>query len=130
MLFLRVDALVSWSAMSKWHKKTSTHRAGPSPSMAPTSIAERTSQAIKNVQPPRQQVYVVNDIVNSAQKLSDTDEDPEDLDFSQLQLNASNVASFGIDWNRVPYDVALSTRVESISKLLILLLPVLLALLF
>lgn len=116
--------------MSKWHKKASTHRTGASPSVAPTSIAERTSQAIKKDPPPRQQVYVVNDIVNSAQKHPETDEDPEDLDFSQLQLNASNVASFGIDWNRVPYDDAVSSRVESITKLLILIMPILLALLF
>jgi hypothetical protein len=78
-------------------------------------------------------IYIVNEIVNNERKSSTYREQSEGKDDSLLsksQFNTSDPDSFGITWERVPYHKGFSNRVVSISKFLVLLMPVLLIVLF
>lgn len=83
--------------------------------------------------PPTTLIYIVNEIVNNERKSSTDREQSEGKDDSLLsksQFNTSDPDSFGITWERVPYHKGFSNRVVSISKFLVLLMPVLLIVLF
>lgn len=76
---------------------------------------------------------MVNEIVDGQKKLSsekDNVDEQENTLLSQLKFNASDPATFGITWERVPYNTGFSICIESMSKLFILIVPVLVALLF
>lgn len=124
--------IVSWATMSKWYRRVSSSRVSTSsPSQTPVvttdSLSSRTSKPRKD----ESQLFLVDDIVNTNRQPGvETDLDRERSRLAKLQWNASDPDSYGINWERIPYDRAFSTPVASISKLLVLLLPVLLVLLF
>lgn len=121
---------VSWPLNSKWYRKSSASRTTSStPRPAPVTTETITTPASK-LSGQRPQAYVVNEIVDDGKDLFDSGEAQEPSRLSRLQLNASDPASFGINWERVPYDTDFSIPVASISKLLVLLMPILLVLIF
>ncbi|CAF1263499.1 unnamed protein product [Adineta steineri] len=126
---------LSWSIWSKWYKRNPTQ----SPELKtsePTKATTKQTTTIKTIQvatpvPPK--LYIVNEIVNNGETpliYRDEINEKGDTLLSKLQLNASNPDTFGIQWDRVPYDTGFSNRIVSLSKLVILLLPILLVLLF
>ena len=121
---------VSWPLLSKWYRKTSTSRPSSSAPQPPAVTTEPTSTQASKKSSQKAQVYLVNDIVDGGKDSADSSEEQEPSRLSRLQLNTSNPASFGIDWERVPFDKDFSIPVASISKLLVLLMPILLVLLF
>ncbi len=112
------------------YRKSTTRRpeAPPTTTKVPAKIRPTTIRESSATQ----RVYVVNEIVNNGKKSSskENSEEQDNTLFSRLQLNASDPASFGINWERVPYGKGFSNRVASISKYLILIMPILLVLLF
>ena len=124
--------LVSWATMSKWYRRVSSSRV--STSLSPQTPVVTTDSPSSRTSKPRKdesQLFLVNDIVNANRQPGvETDLDAERSRLAKLQWNASDPDSYGINWERIPYDRAFSTPVASISKLLVLLLPVLLVLLF
>lgn len=117
--------------MSRWYRKGSGFRGGAG-TAGPTETAgvDSTSSRPSKSRQGQSRLYFVNDIVNGNQKPgSDQDDDQERLRLAKLQWNASDPESFGINWERIPYDKDFSIPVASISKLLVLLMPILLVLL-
>jgi hypothetical protein len=119
--------LVSWSIWNQWYKRTSTRRPE---TVAAIAAGVTTRQTTIKRTSPTTRVYIVNEIVNDGRKSPSYSDEQEDSLLNKLQLNASDPATFGINWERVPYDKAFSNRVASISKLLVLIIPILLVLLF
>jgi len=120
--------LVSWSIWRKWYQKTTTRRPEP-PATTTTAQVTTRRTTIKRTTEEAPQVYFVNEIVNGEREPSsqrENDEEPENSLLSRLQINPSDPAIFGINWEPVPYNKGFSNRVTSLSKLLILILTILL----
>lgn len=108
---------LSWSFWNQWYQRTTTrHPTTATSTRKPTTVANKKTSRI----------YVVNELVDGDEK---SDEDETNSLLFRSKINASDPASFGINWERVPYK-DFSDRVASISKLLILVMPVLLVLIF
>ena len=126
-----IDFLVSWSTWRKWYQRSSTRRPETSSASPVEFIPFRPTTEKRR--PATSKVYVVNELVNGEGKSSkdDSSEEQENAVLSKLKFNVSDPATFGINWERVPYDKSFGNNlVASISKLFILMIPVLLALLF
>ena len=115
--------LVSWSFWSQWYLKTTTRHPDTTPAPAPKPTTQKHPKASR--------IYIVNEIVDDAEKSNAEKDDSEQLNaiLVRSKINASDPASFGINWDRIPYN-DFSERVASISKLLILIMPVLLVFIF
>jgi hypothetical protein len=123
--------LVPWSIWSKWYKRSSTRRPETSSASPVEFVPFRPTTERRR--PVTSRVYVVNEVVNGGGKSSkeDSSEERENKVLSKLKFNVSDPATFGINWDRVPYDTNVSNNpVASISKLFILMIPILLVLLF
>lgn len=123
-------SLVSWSAWSKWYSRSSTRRPDTSPAdLARFGPDQWTTQRRR---PATSRMYVVNEIANGDQKSSSKESSEEDNNVvkPKLKFNASNPATFGINWKRVPFEKDFGNPAASISKLLILIMPILIVLLF
>ncbi|CAF3765451.1 unnamed protein product, partial [Rotaria sp. Silwood1] len=108
------------------HHKTSTVS-------STISTTERKTTIIKKIL-TTPEIYVVNEILKNGKKSpSSTDsseDDSIDVSKSKSKPYGSQTGNYGANWERISYDSAFSIRVESISKLLILIMPVLLVLIF
>ncbi len=122
--------LVPWSIWNKWYKRSTTRRPETSSASAIDVVPFRPTTAKRR--PAPSQVYVVNELVNGGGKSSkeDSSEEQDNSILSRLKLNASDPSTFGINWERIPYDKNFSNSVVSISKLFILMMPILLVLFF
>lgn len=123
-------SLVSWSTWSKWYSRTSTRRPDTSPANLARSDADQSTTQRRR--PATSRMYVVNEIVNNDPKSSSKESSEEDNEVNKpkLKFNASNPATFGINWKRIPFEKDFGNPAASISKLLILIMPILIVLLF
>lgn len=121
-----VSFLVSWSAMSLWYKRPTSALLTPAATAPPpTTPLPAPVSSEKTLDPV---VYVVNEMTDDLKASIPDPKEKEDQ--VKLQWNASNPASFGINWDPVHYETGFSSRIESVSRLIIFFIPILLALLF
>ncbi|CAF3529510.1 unnamed protein product [Rotaria socialis] len=83
---------------------------------------------------PTPAVYVVNEIVNEESRIlangDATYEQDDGTSVHKFNPKESDPLSYNVNWERVPYNTDFSNRVVSMSKLAILIMPILLVLLF
>jgi hypothetical protein len=110
-------------------KKTPARRSETSTAKTPEITTKRPTPKKR---PTTERIYFVDEIADGEKVplYKEFDGGQGDTPLSRLYFNASNPATFGITWDRVPYEKDFSHRVASISKLLILIMPVLIVLLF
>lgn len=77
-------------------------------------------------------MYLVDELVNSDQGTSSKESSEEDTAVikPKLKFNASNPATFGINWQRIPFQRDFRNCAASISQFFILFMPILVVLLF
>ncbi|CAF2916181.1 unnamed protein product [Rotaria sp. Silwood2] len=117
---------------SERHMKSSAHHSKTSTVSSPVTTTERTTTKSKTTT-KAQEIYVVNEIVDNEEKVPSSlnnNEEDDDLKHSQSNSHRSQAVNSVINWEPVHYDKDFSNRVASISKLLILIIPVLLVLIF
>ncbi|CAF1225318.1 unnamed protein product [Rotaria sp. Silwood1] len=122
-----------WLTGSEQQAKNLAHHHKTSTVSSTISTTERKTTIIKKIS-TTPEIYVVNEILKNGKKSpSSTDsseDDSIDVSKSKSKPYGSQTGNYGANWERISYDSAFSIRVESISKLLILIMPVLLVLIF
>ncbi|CAF1283572.1 unnamed protein product [Rotaria sordida] len=117
---------------SEWYTKHLTQDSTTSTVSSTASTTKRTKT--KKTTTTTTEVYVVNEIVNGEKippTFTDSSDQDDDLNVASSQSYGSQTVGSGIiNWDRIPYDKDFSNRVVSISKLVILIIPVLLVLIF
>ncbi|CAF1234724.1 unnamed protein product [Rotaria sordida] len=121
---------LSSPTLDQSHKKTSLSPFAETSSIAQTPAT--TSKYIKK-HTTTKRGYIIDTIVPEKSPVStDTDafsDDDEDENWLKLKLNASDPNSFGVNWDRLPYDTSFSNRIASISSILLFLISILLVIL-
>ncbi len=119
-------SIVSSSIWAKLYKKSSTSRPETSTTRTSTTTPKQTTTTKRRT--TVQQFYFVDEILDDRRipLHKESNEKPKDTPLSKLQYNPAHI---GISWERMPNEKDCSQRVASISKLLILIMPVLIVLL-
>ncbi|CAF1440854.1 unnamed protein product [Rotaria sordida] len=121
---------LSSPTLDQSHKKTSLSPFAETSSIAQTPAT--TSTYIKK-HTTTKRGYIIDTIVPGKSPVStDTDafsDDDEDENWLKLKLNTSDPNSFGVNWDRLPYDTSFSNRIASISSILLFLISILLVIL-